>query len=308
MTDKPPLLVHIGYHKTGTTWLQRVLFQPEFGYHPLLGHEEIFEHIIKPHDMHYRPEKPQAMIAGLRSAHEDGSIDVISSEMLSGNPFYGSRENLGIARRLAGIVPDARILITIRNQMSILPSVYMQYLSRGGSMTMRQFFAEKPVMGYSTFTAETFEYHLLLQVYRDLFGEDRVLVLTQEQLNSDMNGYLNTLAAFSGNNKFSKAGAINTDRVGVSFPESFITPIRLVNFLRSGPTGPESLIGQTVLGQKLYHATGRVARSFPFAKLAETHRPVSRYVREKFEGRFSDSNQVLRDMLPDQAEWLKKFK
>ena len=35
------ILLHIGYHKTGTTWLQRDFFTEKYGFTQILSHEDV---------------------------------------------------------------------------------------------------------------------------------------------------------------------------------------------------------------------------------------------------------------------------
>ena len=102
------LLIHIGYHKTATTWMQRLLFMPVHGYYPLASHEQIFEHITAPHGLYFDPKPMQRLIAeGLVKMPLTG-VPVVSSEILSGNLFFGGRESEAYAVRLKSIAPDAR--------------------------------------------------------------------------------------------------------------------------------------------------------------------------------------------------------
>ena len=144
-----------------------------------------------------RAEPLGALIAERAGQADDGTVPVISSETLCGNPFYGGTGATTYARTLAEAVPDAHILITIREQLRMLTSVYMQYISRGGTKRPEAFFLEENAPGYARFSAAHFRYHRLVELYRDLFGPDNVLVLTQERMAGDLAGYLATLAAFA---------------------------------------------------------------------------------------------------------------
>jgi hypothetical protein len=304
---KNTLLVHIGYHKTATTWLQRALFQTEFGYHPIMSHEDVFETIVSPHGLLFDSRAAGSVLDERRKVLSDGSINVVSSELLSGNPHYGGRESDVIAERIKLIAGDARILITIREQRRLLASLYMQYLLRGGSLSPQRFFDEASVLGYSHFSSLTFEYHRLIQRYQKLFGKSRVLVLTQEQLEKNPAGYMEQLAAFSENSFFETAPRPTNARIGASHPESFFRLFRLVNFFRSGPTGRDSLVGDWPWGQKMYNAAGKLATSAPFSRCSKSSKPISTFVKRQFADRFVQSNAELRQLIPDQQEWLKTY-
>lgn len=83
------LLIHIGYHKTATTWMQRQLFQPVHGYRQICGHQEVFDLIVKPHGLRFDPAPMQALISRGIESLAKGEVPVISSEILSGHPFQG---------------------------------------------------------------------------------------------------------------------------------------------------------------------------------------------------------------------------
>ncbi|MFZ1725333.1 MAG: hypothetical protein WAU13_01575, partial [Albidovulum sp.] len=109
---KQPLL-HIGYHKTATTWMQQLLFVPAHGYRQIAGHSEVFDHIVAPHGLSFDPAVMRRHIAGALQELGAAEVPVMSSEILSGHPFFGGVDSDVYARRLAAIVPEARILISI---------------------------------------------------------------------------------------------------------------------------------------------------------------------------------------------------
>jgi hypothetical protein len=290
-----PLLLHVGYHKTGTTWLQRVLFTGRFGWAPLMSHEEVFATITRPHALAFDPAPAQALIAARAGP---GAANVISSEILSGHPFYGARESAEFARRLAAVAPGARILITIREQMRIMTSVYMQYLSRAGTLAPEAFFRDDPVVGFTGFDPVHYEYHRLAGLYQQLFGAASVLVATQEALARDPAGFAARIAAFAGNPVRPAAAELAGGREAVSYPEYAAPLLRRANFLRAGPAGlPVADLGAA--GRGLYRLAGGLARLRPVAALMGGRRPVLAHVQARFAGRFAASNRALAAMLAD---------
>jgi hypothetical protein len=296
-----PLLIHIGYHKTGTTWLQRVLFQPEFGYSPIMEHAEVFTRLVRPHNLTFDPAPVRDAIEGRRGAGEVGSVDLISSEILSGNPLLGGRESDVYAQRLKRVAPNARILITIREQMRALTSVYMQYLLRGGTLSPKAFFADEPEIGYVAFAPEHLEYHRLVALYRDLFGPENVLVATQESLAADSLAFAERLAAFAGVRRKIDLAKLPTERMSPSAPE-FATPLlRRINHFRSGPAGLGPVFDLGPVSAFAYRATGALGRRLDWPALKK-FRPVSDEVARRFTGRYADSNSELKAMLGDRID------
>jgi hypothetical protein len=294
----PPILFHVGYHKTATTWMQRMLFTPEHGYRQVAGHEEAFEHVVRPHGLRFDPEPMRETLLRGMAALKDGEVPVLSSEILSGHPFQGGHESDVYAERLARIMPDARILISIRSQTKILPSVYMQYLLRGGTMPYDRFFEGSRELGYFGFTPDHFEYDLLVAHYQRLFGRDKVHVVTQESLARDMQAAAREVADFSGAQLFDTLQPAARKVHAASYPEYAAAVLRRVNHVQESTlvTTPIIKLGETPRG--LYRASGYVLRSNPVARIFGQRKPVSDYVRRRFAGHFDASNRRLAEICP----------
>jgi len=293
MTSIPPLLLHIGYHKTATTWMQKHLFMPQHGYRQVLDHQQVFDLIVKPHGLRFSPEPAIAAITEGLANLEPGEQPVISSEVLSGHPFQGGHESDVYAERLALIAPDAKILISIRDQMRIIPSVYMQYLQRGGTLPYKQFFAGTTRPGYFGFTAEHFEYDVLAAHYQALFGADAVYVLTQELLKKDMDAAAAALADFVGAQRFTGLAASARLVHAAGYPEYAAAALRRTNHFQTSTLNPNPVIslGETPGG--LFRLVGGAARRTPIKQLSGGRQPVSNYVAKQFDGRYTDHNQTL---------------
>ncbi|WP_171133143.1 MULTISPECIES: sulfotransferase [unclassified Ruegeria] len=301
MTNPLPLL-HIGYHKTATTWMQNQLFVPRHGFRQLAGHQTIFEKVVTPHGLTFTPKPMQAHIEEAWQTLKPGEVPVISSEILSGHPFFGGRESDLYARRLKKIFPDARILVSIRNQMRILPSVYMQYLLRGGTMPYDRFFREENDLGFFSFSAVHFEYDRLIGLYQSLFGVEHVYVLTQESLRQDMDEAAERLAKFCDNKRFESihpdARAAHTP----SYPEYAVPVLRRINQVQSSVLNPNPFLhlGHTPNG--LYRGAGYLLKRPLAKKLLGRKKPVTSFVKGHFSGRYSDSNHRLRSLVGEQTD------
>jgi hypothetical protein len=289
---EPSILFHVGYHKTGTTWMQRRLFQPAHGYDPLMDHDGVFATITRPHRLAFDPAVARAALAARPAGA--GLVPVVSSEILSGHPFWGGRDSADFAERIARIAPDARILITIRAQIPAIASVYMQYVRRAGLKDPESFFRGPGILGFDGFDPVHFEYHRLAGHYRSLFGADRVLVLTQERLAADPAGFVARLAAFAG---APEAPIPSTAREGVSESEAAVWLLRRINRLRRDGAGQDPVADLGRVGLQAYRVAGWFYRR-PFMKRLAAGRPVTATARRLFAGRFGPSNRALLDMMP----------
>lgn len=287
------LLLHVGYHKTATSWMQQRLFVHEHGYHQIARHPEVWQHVVAPHGLLFEPAPMRAVIRAGMEGLPDGKVPVISSELLSGHPFFGGIGSDDYARRLKAIAPDARILISVRSQMRILTSVYMQYLLRGGTIRPELFFAGDPALGFTGFRPEHFEYHRLIRLYQDLFGAANVRVITQESLKTDMDGVTRRLAEFAGNTEFDGVLPTHRSAYAPSYPEYAVPVLRRINKLQRSvlTPAPTIRIGNTPDG--FYRAFGYVLRRRPFSRVLGGYHPVTALVEKTFHGRFDASNREL---------------
>lgn len=292
------LVFHIGYHKTATTWMQGLFFVPAHGFRQLANHREVFAHIVAPHGLLFDPRPMQTLLAERMAAVADGEVPIVSSEILSGHPFHGGRENEVYAQRIKAIAPDARILVSIRAQLRILPSVYMQYVLRGGTMPYDRFFEGTDEPGYFGFSPAHFEYDRLIALYRDLFGADRVHVLTQESLRKDMAGAAARIAAELGADRYAGLTPEARRVYAPSYPEYAAPVLRRVNHVQRSTVNPWPIVSFGYTPAGLYRVAGWALRQPPFSTLFGHRKPVSDYIRKRFTGHFAASNARLSAMVP----------
>ncbi len=239
----------------------------------------------------------QAFVAQATAQLSPGETAVISSEILSGHPFYGGRESEVYAERLKRVAPNAKILISIRNQMQILPSVYMQYVLRGGTMPPEQFFQGTEEPGYFAFAPEHFEYDLLVRHYQNLFGAMNVYILTQESLQRDMADATARLAAFAGNTRFAGLAPAEQRPVGISYPEYAIPILRRINHIQRSQINPRPIVSVGMTPRGLYKLAGYMLKVPFLTRRFKGRKPVSDHVRKRFANRYADSNLRLAELV-----------
>lgn len=294
-----PPVFHIGYHKTATSWMQAHLFMPAHGYRQLAGHAQVFEHIVQPHGLHFDAGAMQALITKGMEGLQSGEVPVVSSEILSAHPFQGGHESDVYADRIKAIAPDARILITIRNQMKILPSVYMQYLLRGGTMPFDLFFEGTDAPGYFGFTPRHFEYDLLVAHYQRLFGAENVVVRTQEGLIRDMEGWSQALSQRLGAGLFDGLTEAARGVYAASYPEYGVGLLRRMNHVQASTLNPTPIVKLGTTPNGLYRLAGAVLRRPPLKPLLKGRKPVTAYVARRFDGFYTASNARLAALVPE---------
>jgi hypothetical protein len=181
------MLIHIGYRKTGTSWLQQRVFNNAckgFVCHWHIYTGEPVEYFVLRHPAKF---DPQEVRDAFHKAYADTQslVPVISHEDLSGYPENGRYYEFDVCTRLRQTFPDARILIGIREQKSMILSTYRQYVrSEEGCFPLEAFIGngkERP--GFVPLCRlDHFEFDLLVKKYFDTFGKEKVLVLPIECL------------------------------------------------------------------------------------------------------------------------------
>jgi hypothetical protein len=195
-------LVHIGYHKTGSSWLQRFVFTRKaragFWAFNKGRNGPITDLLIRPNALDFDPDAARARFSQLiRQALP--RVPVVSSERLSGHAVTGGHDSKDLAERLAAVFPQARVLIVIREQGTALLSTYRQYVRAGGPWTLQQFL-DPPVdvqIRVPVFDPNHFAYDRLIRAYLGLFDEENVLVLPYELLRDDPRRFVASIARFS---------------------------------------------------------------------------------------------------------------
>lgn len=195
----PDPLVHVGYHKAASTWLQKSVFCASGGvFAPLADLAGSIDLLVRPHALEWSAEPVRARLEQVR-ARSGSRVPVLSNEEFSGNPHAGGFGSVEIAQRLSEVLPDARILIVVRRQPDAILSTYKQFVRRGGTLSPRQYLEpDASHFRYRRFRTGHWEYDRLVSLYRRLFGEERVRVLPFELLRHDQDAFLAEIARFCG--------------------------------------------------------------------------------------------------------------
>jgi hypothetical protein len=194
-------LVHIGDYKTGTTWLQKHAFQqhPEIicADNPAVYPEiaKLFYELVLVRDLDFEPK-----IMRERFLNEVGKIDrsgkrlVVSRESLFGN-FLSGENSRRIAERMFQVFGPIKILLVIREQFSMLASIYSQYVKIGGSLSLRDFIWDPFV---SKDLIARLQYEKVIRAYVDIFGPENISIRLFEDMKGDNDSFLNYVYTLSG--------------------------------------------------------------------------------------------------------------
>jgi hypothetical protein len=178
-SSDPPIL-HIGYHKTGSSWLQKQLFPNARGV-SVVPRIEIRRSLLVPSPLAFDPDRARASLA----AGREGRL-VLSEEELSGNLHTGGLHgafSVELAGRLHRCFPDGHVVVFIREQKTMIASAYKQYIKSGGTRSIRGFLTPAASPHKTpNFSLDFLAYDRLIGIYEELFGRDRVSVFLYEEL------------------------------------------------------------------------------------------------------------------------------
>lgn len=200
MSCATSVLVHVGYHKTGTTWLQSGPFEDsELGFVRPWSSTLLRRLLVYPTDFEFDAARArEALLPAIREASSAGLVAVMSDERLSGSPHAGGYDSAEIARRLGQTLPGARILLVIREQRGAIYSTWKQYVRDGGAAPLSKYLAPRNPAEIPQFRFSHWEYHHLIGRYQRFFGAEGVLVLPFERLAADAHAFVGRVAGFAG--------------------------------------------------------------------------------------------------------------
>jgi len=199
------LLFHIGYHKTGTTWLQKNVFvSTSKVFFPLnADRNKLAKLFVSGRDGFVlspfatnKVEILKEFIELTKNRKDKSKTLVLSFERLSGHPHSAGLDSKRIAERINGVFPSAKVLIVIREQRSFILSIYFQYLLKGGVHSLKKYLNIVYDKKRSYFSPNHINYVPLIKEYYNLFGKENVKVLPYEMFKRTPVEFINSISAF----------------------------------------------------------------------------------------------------------------
>jgi hypothetical protein len=180
-------LLHIGYPKTGSTFLHEW-----FNQHPQLFHTYGIAGFTDPAEMSPIPVKPSKPGVKFQIMSDVN----LATGWVNPNSFLSLNEQIGwldrnaterrthMCRHLHECFPTARILLTTRGFKGYILSSYSEYLKHGGTLNLKELRNAFPE------SQHVLDLNSVIRDYLDTFGAERLLVLPYELLREDQNRFL----------------------------------------------------------------------------------------------------------------------
>ena len=176
----PKLLLHIGPHKTGSTYIQKYFFEgrsklldlgvnyPNIGFAGQYGQHEIVEQIKT-----LQPEQLRAYFAGLLafesnfiSSENFDRLNAAEIEKLRG-ALYSDKEQI-----------DVRIVYYHRNYSDLLPSWWQEEVKHGSMVSFYEFILPHVLR---PFASNIVNPAIVLDLYSNVFGRDHISIVDYDR-------------------------------------------------------------------------------------------------------------------------------
>jgi len=196
-TNMQAAIIHIGYHKTATSWFQKS-FYPLVQNAVFMDRKRVRKAFLNTTAFKFDPDKAKQFL------HVEGRPVICEEDLCGHFDNGGLLEALSkdVAYRLHAVYPDAQIVIFIRNQLDMIRSTYLQYVRTGGTWSLKRFlfpyeqdrvyaarWYKKPML-----TLDHFAYRDLIGHYREVFGKSNVHVFCYEAFAADTHNFISDYA------------------------------------------------------------------------------------------------------------------
>lgn len=219
---------HIGFHKTGSTWLQRELFSDK-SYFNLLNNffepwkDDLTSYLVKCNLSTFDPIYFNKLV--LERIKKD-RINIISAERISGHPISGGFDADSISKKIYQSFPNAKIIIVSRDYNSFKNSTYKQVVKEGYPGKFQDF---NGMMSWKKSGPSDFYFNQsnIIEIYKKTF--DNVLELDFRQFQKDKEGFINSISTF-----FKKKIELNYNTliINKTYSNKRIRAIRFLNKFR----------------------------------------------------------------------------
>lgn len=181
-------IFHIGYHKTGSTFLQKYFFPRSNAKAYVSG--EMVNRITEPYVGDFDAQEFRSQVLD-----QYGENFLLSSENLIGDPLSGACNGMTIQQHAARIheaFPDSSVVLFVREQVQMIQSIYAQYVKYGGTYPLGRLLDEcRNVAPF--FCYEYYEYDRTIEILKKSFAPNKVFVYDFREMRNDLPAFLHRL-------------------------------------------------------------------------------------------------------------------
>lgn len=296
-------LIHIGYPKAASSFLQQVLFNNEsFGFYKIFDvpSVEALEQFSLINGFEFSVSKcNQVFRAEIIKAVKKSLIPVLSHERLSYDHNLHQYNTKEIANRIYQTFPNALILIVIREQTQMICSLYREYIRNGGTLTIKQFLGDNlQRKGWRKFfELDILEYYYLINYYQKQFGKENILVVPYEFLEKNPEIFFQRILSFVKINNspiLQELNKISHTKVRVGFKLMALSLQRQLNFFCHPPIYGEKPSSRWQLVTKIIPKVDSLCPMIINNKIEEN---VKNFIVERVGNYYTHSNKITGELI-----------
>lgn len=200
-------VIHVGMPKCGSTFLQHI----GFAQHPHInliwepGHKLFFElrdNVDAAHfDIDDYASRLRTHVLSRIESSTPESRTVFSFEGFCG-PQTTNRNDKLLAKTLRQLVGHTKVIFIVREQYSLLYSIWAQYIKEGGTLSCRDFFGSENSPAQPHNSDENIfrrvQYAGYVETLMELFGKENVGVFLFEDFIADYQNFMKSMYRFVG--------------------------------------------------------------------------------------------------------------
>jgi hypothetical protein len=195
------------------------------------------------------------------------------------------------------VFPGAKLLIVVREQISMILSTYKQYVREGGTSSIQKYIDRKRDVRFPTFRLDYFCYDKLVAKYRSLYPKENILILPYELLKIDARSFVNRIRVHCGlgpsSEAFDDKRLVNEAERGLTI--SFMR--RWNPFVRSDSTNGFSSMRVKGLWRVEPAVVGIINQWLPSSWHKSVDEARRRKIIDLVGSRYSDSNFALSNLM-----------
>jgi hypothetical protein len=194
--------IHIGYHKTASTFLQSRVFPLVDNLVVLNGMNQkvdkwFYDNFVNVNSHDFDKDRFVCEFSEIVSRVEgydaEKSITAVSDENISGD-IYTGLESRELMSRVHEVFGAPYVLIVIRNQIDYILSAYSNYVIHGGTKRIGEWlYGQETRFGL---IIKKLMYSYLVAEYMQFFGKEKVYVIQYEKLFDPVEGIGSFLSLF----------------------------------------------------------------------------------------------------------------
>lgn len=288
--------LHVGYHKTATTFMQQAIF-PNLKNVQYIDLFQVMEYLKQ-----LRLNKlSDHQIKNIRHHFQSFSKDkplLISYEGLSGSPFAPKKvkKQSTILKDLRRVFPDSdfdvHVIVGLREQNDLLTSLYIQHIHQGGVMNAEQFIVYSKQNG----SLRNYHYDIYLKDVETLFGRNHLHVMFFEEFKTNSSKELLKLLNFLGEPKIPHYKPMkNVRKANKSYGRLQVALGRKLNHFFKTPIHPKGRLALIKLPNRNYLPTRYMLQNKLSYKLHYKKYQLPHALQSDIKENYAKSNQSLAD-------------